>query len=118
VGARHGYRRWLALLCFATIAGFAFSFIAGFTVGRFTALIPLLLTAFAISYGRSGLLQLAAYVAAIAMYVLLAWVIPERVGNWGIHIELPLCLVAYLLGARFPPPYLSPALAGERRGGG
>lgn len=96
------YRRWLAFLCFATIGGFAFSFIAGFSVGRFTALLPLLLTAFAITYGRSRLLQVAAYAAAVAIYIVLAWVIPEWVGYWGIQIDLPLCLVGYLLAARFP----------------
>src|ERR1700737_5490966 len=89
------YRLALVIFVAATVGGFIFSFISGFSIGRFTAVLPLVVTAFAVTRDRSPRLQLAAQVAAIGIYVLLAWVIPEQVGYWGIHLELPLCLVAY-----------------------
>jgi hypothetical protein len=97
------YRSGLTVLFIATLGGFVFSFIAGFSLGRFTALLPLLLTAFAITFGRAALLLPAAQAAAIGIYVLLAWLIPEHVGYWGIHIELPLCIVAYGIAFLAPP---------------
>jgi hypothetical protein len=96
------YRLALAILSLATISGFGFSFLAGFSIGRFTALLPLVLTAFAVTYGRSGRLQVAAHAAAIGIYILLAWLIAEQVPFWGIQVELPLSLIAYLLAARSP----------------
>jgi hypothetical protein len=98
------YRRALAILSVATLGGFVFSFIAGFSVGRFTALLPLVLTAFAVTYGRGLRLRLAAYATAVALYILLAWLIPERVGYWGIHIDLALCAIAYGIAFLRPPP--------------
>ncbi len=104
------YRSALALLFVATLGGFVFSFIAGFSIGRFTALLPLVLTAFAVTYGRSARLQLTAHATAVGLYIVLAWVIPERVGFWGmrvgfwgIHIELPLCAIAYTIAFLYPP---------------
>jgi hypothetical protein len=97
------YRPALALLFLATFGGFVFSFIAGFSIGRFTALLPLVLTAFAVTYGRSARLRLAAHATAVGLYIVLAWLIPERVGFWGIHIELPLCTIAYGIAFLYPP---------------
>jgi len=65
--------------------------------------LPLVVTAFAVTRDRPPPLQLAAQVAAIGIYVLLAWIIPERVGFWGIQFMLPLCLVAYAAALIFPP---------------
>ena len=98
------YRPALATLLVVTIAGFAFSFLAGFSIGRFTAILLLLVTAFAVTYGRAVWLQVAAYVAAILIYLLFAWMIPEQVHYWGIQFELPICLLAYVVALRFPPP--------------
>ena len=100
---RRAYQRALATLLAAVTGGFVFSYLAGFSIGRFTALLPLLLTAFAITYGRAVLLQVAAYVAAILIYLLFAWLIPEQVHFWGIQFELPICLLAYAIALRFPP---------------
>ena len=47
---------------------------------------------------------MAAYVAAILIYLLFAWMIPEQVHYWGIQFELPICLLAYVVALRFPPP--------------
>jgi hypothetical protein len=85
------------------VSGFIFSFLSGFSIGRFTAVLPLVVTAFAVTRYRDPRLQLAAHTVAIATYVLLAWILDEQVGYWGIHIELPLCLVAYAAAFVFPP---------------
>ena len=97
------HRAALAVLFVATVGGFVFSFIAGFSLGRFTALLPLVVTAFAVTHGRSARLQLAAQATAVGLYILLAWLIPERIGYWGIHIELPLCTIAYGIAFVYPP---------------
>jgi hypothetical protein len=97
------YRLALSVFAVATVGGFTFSLIAGFSVGRFTAVLPLVLTAFAVTRDRNPVLQLAAQAAAIGIYVLLAWIIAEQVGYWGIHLMLPLCLVAYAAALVFPP---------------
>ena len=97
------YRPALATLLLVTIAGFVVSFVGGFSIGRFTVVLPLLLTAFALTYGRALWLQVAAYLAAILIYVLFAWVIPDQVHYWGIQFELPICLLAFAVALRFPP---------------
>ena len=78
-----GYRLALAIFAVANMCGFAFAFISGFSIGRFVALLPLLVTAFAVTRYRPPLLQLAARLAAIAIYFLLAWVVDEQVHYWG-----------------------------------
>ena len=100
---QRAYRRSLAVSVVATVSGFIFSFLAGFSIGRFTAVLPLIVTAFAVTRYRDPRLQLAAQVAAIGIYVLLAWILAEQVHFWGIQIELPLCLVAYAAALIFPP---------------
>ena len=97
------YRLALAVFALATVGGFTFSFLSGFSIGRFTAVLPLIVTAFAVMRDRNPRLQLAAQAAAIGIYVLLAWIIAEQVGYWGIQIELPLCLIAYAAALIFPP---------------
>lgn len=97
------YRPALAVLAVATVSGFIFSFLAGFSIGRFTAVLPLIATAFAVTRYRDVLLQVAAQVAAIGIYVLLAWILAGQVYFWGIQIELPLCVGAYALALAFPP---------------
>lgn len=97
------YRVALAVFALGTVAGFTFSFLSGFSVGRFTAVLPLVVTAFAVTRDRNPRLQLVAQAIAIGVYILLAWIIPEQVGYWGIQLELPLCLVAYMAALIFPP---------------
>ena len=97
------YRPALVTLLLVTIAGFAVSFVGGFSIGRFTAVLPLLLTAFAVTYARALWQQVAAYLAATLIYLLFAWVIPDQVHYWGIQFELPICLVAFAVALRFPP---------------
>src|SRR2546426_11772508 len=100
------YRPAMARLLVATIAAFVLSFLGGFSIGRFTAILPLLLTAFAVTYGRAAWLQLAAYLAAGFIYLLFAWMIPEQVHYWGIQLELPICLIASGLALLLPPAHL------------
>jgi hypothetical protein len=97
------YRVALAVFALATVGGFTFSFLSGFSIGRFTAVLPLVVTAFAVTRDRNPRLQLAAQAVAIGIYILLAWVIAEQVGFWGIRLELPLCLLAYAAALIFPP---------------
>ena len=97
------YRLALAVFVIATVGGFTFSYLAGFSIGRFTAVLPLVITAFAVTQYRDPRLQVAAQVAAIGIYVLLAWILDEQVHFWGIQLELPLCLVAYAAALIFPP---------------
>jgi hypothetical protein len=97
------YRLALAVFVIATVGGFTFSYLAGFSIGRFTAVLPLLITAFAVTQYRDPRLQVAAQVAAIGIYVLLAWILDEQIHFWGIQLELPLCLVAYAAALIFPP---------------
>ena len=68
------YRLALAIFVVATVGGFTFSYLAGFSIGRFTAVLPLVITAFAVTQYRDLRLQLAAQAAAIGIYVLLAWI--------------------------------------------
>ena len=97
------YRLAIAIFVVATVGGFTFSFLAGFSIGRFTAVLPLVITAFAVTQYRDPRLQLAAQAAAIGIYVLLAWIFAEQVHFWGIQFDLPLCLVAYAAALILPP---------------
>jgi hypothetical protein len=100
---RRTYRFALAVFVAATVGGFTFSYLSGFSIGRFTAILPLVVTAFVVTQYRDPRLQLAALTAAIGIYVLLAWIFAEQVHFWGIQLELPLCLVAYAAALIFPP---------------
>lgn len=97
------YRLALVIFAVATVSGFTFSFLSGFSIGRFTAVLPLVVTAFAVTRDRNPRLQLAAQAVALGIYVLLAWILAGQVGYWGIQLELPLCLVAYAAALIVPP---------------
>jgi len=99
---RSSYRLALGILFLATFSGFVFSFLTGFSIGRFMVVLPLVATAFAVTYARSWRLQVLAHAAAIVTYLVLAWLI---IGiSWGIPIELPLCFLAYIVAFLLPPP--------------
>jgi hypothetical protein len=67
----------LIVLFIATLGGFAFAFITGFSIGRFMVLLPLVTTAYAVSYGRGLRVRLGAYAIAVGLYLLLAWLRPD-----------------------------------------
>ena len=71
------YRPTLIVLFIATLGGFAFAFITGFSIGRFMVLLPLVITAYAVSYGRGLRVRLGAYAIAVGLYLLLAWLRPD-----------------------------------------
>jgi hypothetical protein len=74
-----------------------FSFLAGFSIGRFTAAIPVLLIGAMIGIGRGWLALLASLLVATAMYVVCSWLLtPVMVSG-----ELPL----WLFGAWAIPLY-------------
>src|SRR5713101_6946975 len=58
------YRPTLVVLFIATLGGFAFAFITGFSIGRFVVPLPLLVTPYAVTYGRSDGLQLAVFASS------------------------------------------------------
>ena len=96
------YRLALGILFVVTFSGFVFSFHTGFSIGRFTVVLPLVATAFAVTYARSWRLQVLAHAAALVTYVVLAWLI---IGiSWGIPIDLPICFLAYVVAFLLPPP--------------
>jgi hypothetical protein len=97
------YRPTLIVLFIVTLAGFGFAFITGFSIGRFVVVLPLLVTAYAVTYGRGYPLQLAGYAAAVGLYLLLAWLKPDWTYDWGISIELPVCTLAYAVAFLRPP---------------
>src|SRR2546428_14148118 len=73
------YRLAIAIFVVATVGGFTFSFLAGFSIGRFTAVLPLVITAFAVTQYCDPRLQLAEQAAAIRIYVHLAWLFARQV---------------------------------------
>jgi hypothetical protein len=96
------YRPTLTILFIVTLGGFAFAFITGFSIGRFVVVLPLLVTAYAVTYGRGLYFQLAGYAAAVGLYLLLAW-LTDWVYDWGIFVDLPICTVAYAIAFLRPP---------------
>src|SRR2546430_10240163 len=76
------YRPTLIVLFIATLGGFAFAFITGFSIGRFMVLLPLVITAYAVSYGRGLRVRLGAYAIAVGLYLLLAWLRPDLAYDW------------------------------------
>jgi len=97
------YRPTLTILFIVTLGGFGFAFITGFSIGRFVVVLPLLVTAYAVTSGRGLPLALAGFAAAIGLYLLLAWLTPELTHYWGIPAELPLCTIAYAIAFLRPP---------------
>ncbi len=109
----NSYRLALSILFLATFSGFVFSFLTGFSIGRFTVVLPLIATAFAVTYGRSWRLQVLAHAAAIVIYLVLAWLI---IGiSWGIPIDFPLSFLAYVVAFLSPPP-IRPLVVTRRAG--
>ncbi|HVS07636.1 MAG TPA: hypothetical protein VHK65_15920 [Candidatus Dormibacteraeota bacterium] len=96
------YRPTLVVLFIVTLGGFAFAFISGFSIGRFVVVLPLLVTAYAVTYGRGLRLALAGFAAAVGLYLLLAW-LTDWVYDWGIFVDLPICTIAYAIAFVRPP---------------
>ena len=97
------YRPTLVALSIVTLVGFGFAFVTGFSIGRFVVVLPLLVTAYAVTYGRGLPRQLAGYAAAVSVYLLLAWWKPDLTYYWGIPAEVPLCAIAFAIAFLRPP---------------
>src|SRR3982074_3265333 len=96
------YRPTLIVLFIVTLAGFAFAFITGFSIGRFVVVFPLLVTAYAVTCGRGLRPQLTGDAAALGPYLLVAWW-TDWTYDWGIPAELPLYTIAYAFAFLRPP---------------
>ena len=96
------YRPTLTILFIVTLGGFAFAFITGFSIGRFVVVLPLLVTAYAVTYGRGLRLALTGFAAAVGLYLLLAW-LTDWVYDWGLFVDLPICTIAYAVAFIRPP---------------
>src|ERR1700674_3569515 len=96
------YPPTLTILFIVTLGCFAFAFITGFSIGRFVVVLPLLVTAYAVTYGRGLGLALVGFAAAVGLYLLLAW-LTDWVYYWGIFVDLPICAIAYAVAFIRPP---------------
>jgi hypothetical protein len=89
-----------AFLCawLATSAAFFISWLMGFSFGRYVVLLPLLLTAIALSRGRSFVLVGLAISAALGVWWVFSFALFGRVLlQTGFLIEFLLCSALYLV---------------------
>jgi hypothetical protein len=105
--ARHGYRGAALGLLFASALGtLAFSFIAGFSVGPFTALIPVLITGYMAGMGRGRRTVAECLLAATIVYLAASWLL-SPVGfvfvAWPISLYLGTAIVAFGWALLRPP---------------
>lgn len=76
--------------------GFFFSWISGFSYGRYFVVVPLLLTAFAVSRGGPAILRASSFVAAILLFGLFSFALFETITlETGFLVEFVICMVAY-----------------------
>jgi hypothetical protein len=102
-GVVRGGSYGLLVAALASAVLFAFSFLAGFSIGPFTVAIGLAITALAVTRGTAWRAQ--ALAVAAVLYVLLIWVLP-RIGQnalmsvaGGIVAIAILCGMAYVVAA-------------------
>jgi hypothetical protein len=115
-GVRLGWRGRrnlaLGLLLFAALGTSAFSLIGGFSVGRFTAVIPVLLTSYMLAMDRGRLMTMAALVSALAVYIACSWVLSVLLfqggifelilGAWAIPLYAVAAVIAYVWSVGHP----------------
>lgn len=106
--AQHRGRRTLALtLLFISVLGIlAFSFVGGFSVGRFTAIIPVLVIGYVVAMGRGPAITASCVFAAALTYVAFSWLFTPLVligggfslgfGFWAIPVYAILALAAFV----------------------
>jgi hypothetical protein len=93
----------LSFLLTAALGMSAFSLIAGFSIGRFTAVVPALLAGYMLAVGRGWLITLAALVGALVMYIACSWMLTALLYQGGIFElifgawAIPLYAVAALM---------------------
>ena len=102
----------LAALLGSTLMLLAFSFAAGFSIGRFTAAIPVMLIGVMLGAGRGALGVINALIAAAIVYFMCSWLLSSLVlqggvfswlfGAWAIPLYALLALAAYAAAATTP----------------
>jgi hypothetical protein len=111
--AWRGHRKIaLAFLLTAALGMSAFSLIAGFSIGRFTAVVPALLAGYMVAVGRGWLITLAALVGALVIYIACSWVLTALLfqggifelifGAWAIPLYAVAALMAFLWSLTHP----------------
>jgi hypothetical protein len=103
----------LGLLLVCALGTSAFSLVAGFSVGRFTALIPVLVTGYMFSMGRGWPIVTAGLVMALAIYVSFSWMLTDLMfqggifalifGAWAIPTYAIAAFAAYAVSVTHPP---------------
>jgi hypothetical protein len=113
--AHHRKRRVLALtLLFISVVGtLAFFYVGGFSIGRFTAVIPVLVIGYLVAMGRGLAVTAACVLAAGLMYLAFSWLFTPLVltgsafslvfGFWAIPVYAILALVAFGWAFAKPP---------------
>ncbi len=112
--ARRGRRDPALMLLFIAVLGIlASSYVGGFSIGRFTAAIPVLFIAYLVGMGRGGMVVAGCLVAAAALYVVFSWLLTPLVfaggplavifGAWGIPAYLVFAIAGFSWSLANPP---------------
>ena len=106
-------RRRLALTLFAFAVAWllVFSFVAGFSIGRFTALIPVMVIGYVVGMGRGPAAVAGALLAAAFIYAASSWLfygsladaVPLLFSAWAIPFYAVLGVAAFAWALMKPP---------------
>lgn len=101
---RHRQRRGaaLGLLFESAVALLLFSFIAGFSIGRFTAALPVLISGYMVAMDRDPMLVAAWLLAAAVFYLACSWLLTPLVRVGGVFaVVLGLWAIPMYFGVAF-----------------
>jgi hypothetical protein len=112
--AQHRHQRGLALtlLFFAVLGTLAFSFVGGFSIGRFTAVIPVLVIGYVVGMDRGPVAVTSCLLGAAFVYLACSWLFTPLVtggafsfvfGFWAIPAYAILALAAFGWAVAKPP---------------
>ena len=103
----------LSLLFLAVLGTLAFAYVGGFSVGRFTGLIPVLFIGYMVGMGRGRMVVVGCLVIAVIVYILISWLLTPLVavggplavvfGAWGIPTYLVVAVAACFWTVGRPP---------------
>lgn len=103
----------LGLLLISFIGTLAFSYVGGFSIGRFTALIPVLVIGYVLGMGRGAASLVACLIGAVVVYAAFSWVLtPVGMAGgavsfvfdaWGIPLYAILGVAAFGWAVARPP---------------
>jgi len=103
----------LSLLLISFIGTLGFSFVGGFSIGRFTALIPVMVTGYVAGMGRGAAILAACLLGAGVTYMAFSWVLTPLgmaggvfsyvFGAWALPLYAILGVVAFSLAVARPP---------------